>query len=82
MIRFDDQVYGCPELFSIKVISLKNVSKSTRDLMLITLILYNKKPRECEANFQSPLASKAAKNKAPCEGPTLRGHFIRSFGLK
>ena len=29
----------------IKVISLKNVSKSTRDLMLITLILHNKKPR-------------------------------------
>jgi hypothetical protein len=36
---------------AIKVISLKNVSKSTRDLMLITLILHNKKPRECEANL-------------------------------
>jgi hypothetical protein len=48
---------------AIKVISLKNVSKSTRDLMLITLILHNKKPRECEANFQSLWLQKQPKIK-------------------
>jgi hypothetical protein len=68
---------------AIKVISLKNVSKSTRDLMLITLILHNKKPCECDVNFLFPLASKAAKNKAPWEIPHIRarhkGLWIQSL---